>query len=82
MEELEAIGKAARKAARELAKQPTLAKNRALLNIADGLKSRQEEILAANEQDCEAGRRDGMTDDLLDRLLLTPERLEATASLR
>jgi glutamate-5-semialdehyde dehydrogenase len=79
MEELEAIGKAARKAARELAKQPTLAKNRALLNIADGLKSRQEEILAANEQDCEAGRRDGMTDDLLDRLLLTPERLEATA---
>ena len=80
MEELEAIGRAARKAARELAKQPTLVKNQALLNIANGLKSRQEEILAANEQDCEAGRRDGMTDDLLDRLLLTPERLEATAS--
>ena len=80
MDELEAKGKAARKAARELAKQSTLVKNQALLNIADGLKSRQEEILAANEQDCEAGRRDGLTEDLLDRLLLTPDRLEATAN--
>ena len=80
MDELEAKGKAARKAARELAKQSTLVKNQALLNIADGLKSRQEEILAANEQDYKAGQQDGLTEDLLDRLLLTPDRLEATAN--
>ena len=80
MDELERKGRAAREAARALAKQASPAKDRALLNIASGLKSRQEAILAANEQDCDRGRRDGLTDDLLDRLLLTPERLEDAAN--
>ena len=79
MDDLDRIGRKARAAARALAKQSTLAKDRALLNIADSLKSRQEEVLAANEQDYERGRKDGLTDDLLDRLLLTPDRLEGAA---
>ena len=79
-DELEVKGKAARKAARELAKTTGQVKNQALLNIADGLKSRQEEILAANEKDCDAGRENGLSESLLDRLLLNPERLEGIAS--
>ncbi|MCH7785951.1 MAG: glutamate-5-semialdehyde dehydrogenase [Chloroflexi bacterium] len=79
-DELKAKGKAARKAARELAKTTGQVKNQALLNIADGLKYRQEEILAANEKDCEAGRQDGLSESLLDRLLLNPERLDGIAS--
>ena len=49
-DELELKGRAARKAARELAKLPSAVKDRALLNVADGLKSRQEEVLQANEK--------------------------------
>ncbi len=79
-DELELKGRAARKAARELAKLPSAVKDRALLNVADGLKSRQEEILQANEKDCAAGREGGLSESLLDRLLLTPERLEGIAN--
>ena len=67
-DELETKGKAARKAARLLAKLGTDVKNRALVNIADSLKSRQEEILAANDRDCEAGRKNGLSEALMDRL--------------
>ena len=79
-DELELKGRAARKAARELAKLPSAVKDRALLNVTNGLKSRQEEILQANEKDCAAGRDGGLSESLLDRLLLTPERLEGIAN--
>ncbi|MCH8206638.1 MAG: glutamate-5-semialdehyde dehydrogenase [Chloroflexi bacterium] len=79
VDELEAKGSVAKAAARRLAKLPSSVKDQALTNIADGLESRREEILAANERDCEAGRRDGLTDSLLDRLLLSPDRLQSMA---
>ena len=79
VDELEAKGSAAKAAARRLAKLPSSVKDQALTNIADGLKSRQEQVLAANERDCEAGRRDGLTESLLDRLLLNPDRLKGMA---
>ena len=80
VEELEAKGKAARKAARRLVNLPGDVKNQALLNVADALKSRQEEILEANGKDYKAGENNGLTESLLDRLLLNPERLEGLAS--
>ncbi|MSQ40745.1 MAG: glutamate-5-semialdehyde dehydrogenase [Dehalococcoidia bacterium] len=73
------IGQAAKAAARKLAKLSTTAKNQALLNIADTLKAREEEVLAANEKDYRAGQAAGLSDALLDRLLLNPERLEGMA---
>ena len=79
-DELEVKGKAARSAARELAKLPTKVKDQALLNVADGLKTRQEEILEANEKDYQVGQRSGLSEALLDRLLLNPERLESMAA--
>lgn len=80
VDELGLKGVAARKAARKLTKLSTSTKDRALLNIAEALKSRQEEVLAANEKDYRAGQHNGLSDALLDRLLLTPERLEDVAA--
>ena len=78
-QDLIALGERARTAARMLAKLGTPAKNRALLNIADALLSRQEEVLEANRADYEAAKRKGPVEAPLDRLLLTPERLAAMA---
>ncbi|CAB4643028.1 unannotated protein [freshwater metagenome] len=47
----------------------------ALDAIADAIQSRSAEILAANEIDMQAGRTSGLNSSLLDRLLLTPERI-------
>ena len=79
VDELELKGRAARKAARKLAKLPTGVKNQALLGVADGLKSRQEEVLEANDKDYKAGQQNGLDEAMLDRLLLSPERLEGIA---
>mgnify|MGYP001611235334 CR=1 FL=1 len=79
-QELETKGRLARQAARQLARLSTDVKNRALLKIADALKSREAEILAANEKDCAQGRKDGLSDALLDRLLLNSQRLAGMAA--
>ena len=78
--ELQAKGQAAKGASRGLAKLSTAVKNQALLNIARALETRQEEVLSANGLDMEAGRRSRLSDALLDRLLLDPQRLSAMAS--
>ncbi|MBI4233651.1 MAG: glutamate-5-semialdehyde dehydrogenase, partial [Chloroflexi bacterium] len=80
MNDLEIKGRAARAAARQLARSSTDVKDRALLSIAEALGVRQDEVLAANRQDMEAGRRAGLSEALLDRLLLTPERLAGIAA--
>ena len=79
-DELEVKGLAARKAARRLATISAEVKNAALHNVADGLKAREEEILAANELDIANGKARGLEDYFLDRLLLTPDRLEGLAN--
>ena len=79
-DELEVKGRAARRAARRLATISADVKNAALHNVADGLKAREEEILAANEKDIANGRERGLEEYFLDRLLLNPERLEGLAN--
>ena len=80
MDELEAKGVKARKASRVLARLPTGVKDQALARVADGLKARQEELLAANEADYQAARGRGLEEAALDRLLLDPQRLDAMAA--
>lgn len=70
-----AMGKAARDASFELAIAATARKNQALLAMADELELQQDVILAANAKDIEAGCASGLTDALLDRLLLNESRL-------
>ncbi|MEW6034410.1 MAG: glutamate-5-semialdehyde dehydrogenase [Chloroflexota bacterium] len=78
--ELEEKGKAAKTASRQLAFLSTEVKNRALLNIAADLLARQGEVLEANKADYEAAKASGMGAAMLDRLLLTRERLEGMAA--
>ncbi len=77
--ELRTKGAAAREAARALARVSAEVRNNAILNIAGHLLEREADILAANRKDMDAGRSAGLTEALLDRLLLTHERLEGMA---
>ena len=79
VEELREKGKAARAASRRLARLSSEVKDRALGNIAEALVVHQEEVLAANEKDYSTARADGLTEAMLDRLLLTPLRLGSIA---
>ena len=72
-------GRTAQTAARQLAGLATEVKNQALLNIAQALEAEQEPVLAANRSDYQSAQADGMNDAMLDRLLLTPERLTGMA---
>lgn len=77
MTTLETQALSAKNASRILAGAGTSKKNGALLAIADELLARRGEIISANEQDMEAARESGMSESLLDRLLLTPQRVES-----
>jgi glutamate-5-semialdehyde dehydrogenase len=70
---------AAREAARGLAALDSHTKNAALHAIAAALEERTPEILEANERDMEAGREDGLSSALLDRLALDAARVRDMA---
>jgi glutamate-5-semialdehyde dehydrogenase len=74
------VCRAAKAGSRRLATLPTAEKDAALHVIADALEARTGEILEANARDLEAGRENGLSDALLDRLLLDPERIAAIAA--
>ena len=78
--DLSAIGQRAKKAGRRLATQSTQAKNDALEAIAAELERRADEVLTANKKDVAQGRENGLDDALLDRLLLTRERIDKLAA--
>ncbi|MBN1873590.1 MAG: glutamate-5-semialdehyde dehydrogenase [Anaerolineae bacterium] len=78
--DLAAMGKAARGASRELAKLTTDQKNAALQAIADEIEAQAEMVLAQNALDIEDGRAKGLSDALLDRLLLTEKRMAGLAA--
>ncbi len=75
--ELNRIGQRARVAARLLAGLSRDQKDAALHAMADVLLEQQEAILAANAADMDAARAAGTSESLLDRMLLTPQRLAA-----
>ncbi|MBI4186563.1 MAG: glutamate-5-semialdehyde dehydrogenase [Chloroflexi bacterium] len=79
IEELEAKARAAKAASRRLAYLSTEVKNRALSYIADDLLAKRDDILAANKIDYDRGEASGMGTAMLDRLMLSVERLEAMA---
>ena len=78
MTALETMGKKAKEAARALARAGQ-EKTAALQAAARALLARQEELLAANRADVEAGEAGGMRDSLLDRLRLTESRIAGMA---
>jgi glutamate-5-semialdehyde dehydrogenase len=69
----------AKLASRALALAGSEVKNRALRAIADALADRAPEILEANARDLDAGRENGLSDALLDRLALDRARIGTIA---
>lgn len=76
---LETLGQQAKQAARVVRLMNAQDKNDALTKVAAALLDQQAEILAANERDLTQGRENGLTTALLERLTLTPERIQAMA---
>ncbi|MCD8078153.1 MAG: glutamate-5-semialdehyde dehydrogenase [Lachnospiraceae bacterium] len=76
---LQEIGERAQAAKREAGKLPSGVKDRTLREIAEALETHHAEILAANGKDIEAAQRNQMPPALVDRLLLTEERISQMA---
>ena len=70
------LGRAAREASRITARATTAQKNNALLATARALQASRDALLAANAKDLAAGRDNGLDDAMLDRLALTPARID------
>jgi len=71
------LGSRARAASRALARAETRAKDNALLAIATAIDASGEVIAAANAEDLAAGAAKGLDAAMLDRLALTPGRIDA-----
>lgn len=73
------IGKRAKNAAAALAITSTEDKNRILQAMADALRENCDKILEANAIDIKNGRKNGMAESLIDRLMLNADRVEGMA---
>ena len=70
----------ARAASKKMALISTVVKNAALNAMADALISQQDNILAENEKDMASGREKGLSQALLDRLMVNEERIKDMAA--
>ncbi|WP_010323611.1 glutamate-5-semialdehyde dehydrogenase [Marinobacterium stanieri] len=70
------LGEQARAASREIARADTGDKNRALLAMADAIDASREVLVDANQKDMQNGREKGLDAAMLDRLELTPARID------
>ena len=76
---MRALGRAARAAADRLALADTEAKNHALMDMAAAIRADKARILEANAADMVEAKAKGLTNALLDRLMLDDKRVEAMA---
>ncbi len=70
------VGRSARSASRAVAASSTAERNAALLAARDALDGARDALAEANAEDMARGRENGLADSLLDRLALTPERID------
>ncbi|MBR9871919.1 MAG: glutamate-5-semialdehyde dehydrogenase [Gammaproteobacteria bacterium] len=70
------LGQQARAAAREVARSSTDVRNHALSATAEALDGARAELAQANQKDLENGRANGLDAAMLDRLELTPARID------
>lgn len=74
---MQEVGESARQAARELASSATNVRNAALLAAHDALDGARARLIEANGEDLERGAVAGLDAALMDRLALTPVRIDA-----
>lgn len=77
--DLVAMGKRAQTASRKLATLTTDQKNQALFAIADELEAQAQTVIAQHQFDLSDGRANGLTEGLLDRLMLNEQRIQGLA---
>ncbi len=77
IEYMQQLGMQARKAGREISKAESGKKNLALLKIAEAIAINKEALAVENQKDLDAGKKNGLDSALLDRLELTPARIDA-----
>ncbi|WP_288371471.1 glutamate-5-semialdehyde dehydrogenase [uncultured Marinobacter sp.] len=70
------LGQQARAASREVARSATAVRNQALLATAEALDAARQALAEANRKDLESGRANGLDEAMLDRLELTPARID------
>lgn len=73
---MQTVGQQARKASRAIARAHSGTKNAALLATAEALDKARAELAEANGRDLEQGRANGLDSAMLDRLALTPARID------
>ncbi|TQS39576.1 glutamate-5-semialdehyde dehydrogenase [Cryptosporangium phraense] len=78
-QEVREVAGRSRAAAAELAPLSRAEKDAALHEMADALVAASSDVLSANSLDLAAGRAAGLADGMLDRLALSPERIEGMA---
>lgn len=76
---MQKLGEQSKAAARAMSRASTASKNNALNFLAEMLLQNQEKLIAANELDMQAGAERGLENALLDRLALTPQRIQSMA---
>lgn len=79
MTDLDDMGKKAKAASYEMQNLSTKQKNDALRHIADRLAAEQCHAIDSNKTDLDAANKNGMHPGMIDRLTLTPSRIEAMA---
>lgn len=70
------VGQQARKAAAQVARSATSTRNQALLAMAEELNGARQELALANSRDLDKGRENGLEAAMMDRLELTPARID------
>ena len=70
------VGQRARAAGAAIARAGTAEKNRALLATAEAIDARRDELMRANAGDLQRGGEKGLAAPLMDRLELTPKRID------
>lgn len=76
---MQTLGQQARAASRLMAKASTAIKNHALLAMAAEMRTRRDELLAANAEDVAEAKAEGLSPALLDRLTLSAKGVETMA---
>ncbi len=73
--DIQKISSSLRTASQKLALQNAQIKNRVLSEVADALNANRQSIIEANKKDIDAGRSNGMSESLIDRLMLDDKRI-------
>lgn len=78
--EIKTLCQGAKEASYSLAKKSTKERNKALLKIAEALRKNCNSIIEANKTDLSKAKENGISDAMLDRLMLNESRVEGLAS--